>query len=270
MKTFWLALSSAFISMPLFGQLSFDVPQLTNTVTIDGAIVGNEWNDASVAQSFNTTPVSGSASGISGNFRLKWDATNVYALFQITDDVRFSDSGGTGPDPLDTFNDDSVELFFDVNNSNTGILAVANQNYQYRFAVDGTAGVANSSEIETGPILGSLLTGVSFAHTGSTSYNLEVLVPWGTLGYSPTLNDTLGFDVALNDDDNGGARDSQLFWNAVNVSAFNDASQWGDITLTAAIPEPSTVTLFMGIAGIGAWLIVRRRKQGQPANSTLA
>ena len=264
MKTFWLALSSTLISMPLFGQIS--VPQLTNAVTIDGTISAGEWSDASVVNSFNTTPVSGTASGISGDFRLKWDATNIYALFQITDDVRNSDSGDGLANPLNTFNDDSVELFFDVNNSNAGSLNAIDENYQYRFAVGGTAGTINSSELETGPIDSNLLTGVNFAHLGATSYDMEISVPWTTLGFAPSIGSNLGFDAALNDDDSptspfpGNGRDSQLFWNAINDSAFNDASQWGDIQLTAAIPEPSTVSLLMGLTGIGAWFIVRRRR----------
>ncbi len=263
MKTFWLALSSTLISIPLFGQIS--VPQLTNAVTIDGTIGAGEWSDASAVNSFGNT-VSGSPSGISGNFQLKWDSTNLYALFQITDDLRNSDSGDGSPLTLNTFNDDSVELFFDVNNSNAESLNTIDQNYQYRFAVGGTAGVINSSELETGPIDSNLLSGVNFAHSGATSYNMEISVPWSTLGFAAAIGNNLGFDAALNDDDSptspfpGNGRDSQLFWNAINDSAFNDASQWGDIQLTAAIPEPSTVSLLMGLTGIGAWFIVRRRR----------
>lgn len=254
MKTFWLALSSSLISIPLFGQIL--VPQLTESVTIDGTIGASEWSDASVVNAFSSTPVSGASGGasdISGNFQLKWDPSNLYLLYQITDDARQIDSSNNDPGNLNSFDDDSVELFFDVNNLGGGSLSLANQNYQYRFGLE-------NSELETGPLTAPR-TGVSFVHTDiGTSYQMEISVPWSTLGFTPTIGNSLGFDSALNDDDDGTGRDAQLFWNAINSSAFNDASQWGDITLTAAIPEPSTVTLLMGLTGIGAWFVVRRRR----------
>lgn len=262
MKTFWLTLLSALISLPLFGQIS--VPQLTNAVTIDGTIGAGEWSDASVVNAFNNTPVSGVSGGtsdISGNFQLKWDPSNLYLLYQITDDARQIDSSNNDPGNLNSFEDDSIELYFDVNNSNAGSLTLIDQNYQYRFGLE-------NNELETGP-LDAPQSGISFVHTDiGTSYQMEISIPWSTLGFTATLGNSLGFDAALNDDDDGGARDAQLFWNAINESAFNDASQWGDIQLTAAIPEPSTVTLLMGLASIGVWLVVRKRRNNQAVTTS--
>jgi len=89
MKKICLFIFAFLCAIPLTGQVS--VFQLTNTVTTDGAITGNEWDDATAASSIvlgNLGAVSGTglsvptnSADLSGTVRLKWDASNLYALF---------------------------------------------------------------------------------------------------------------------------------------------------------------------------------------------
>ncbi|MCZ6673269.1 MAG: hypothetical protein O7C75_10060, partial [Verrucomicrobia bacterium] len=222
---------------------------------IDGIITGSEWSDASVAQSILNFSVGTDpgASDISGSVSLKWDSTNLYVLFQVTDDARSLDSSDNDPTDLNSFEDDTVEVYLDMNHTGTGALSTALKRYQYRFGLE-------NSELETAELTNPT-TNFAFAHTGATSYVMEIEMPWTTLGLTPTIGATLGFDAAINDDDDGGSRDNQLFWNATMESAFNDASQWGDIQLTAAIPEPSTVSFIFGLTGLVFWIVVKKRKR---------
>jgi hypothetical protein len=104
-------------------------------------------------------------------------------------------------------------------------------------------------------------TGAVWASTGATSYVVEFQVPWSTLSVvSPTIGNSFAFNAAVNDDDDTGARETKAFWMATDDNAWFEADQWGEITLAAAIPEPSSVAFLMGLTGIAAWLIVKRRQ----------
>lgn len=262
MKHTWLYILTLLCAGSLSGQMTISTPTLTNAVTIDGIIVGNEWSDASVTNSIAKL-VFGSTSGASdmtATIRLKWDATNFYALVQVTDDARNVDSSNNDPAIINSFHDDSVEIYLDMDHLGTAgaptePLSTANRIYQYRFGLE-------NSEIETVELTNPT-TNFAFAHadTGS-NYVMEIEMPWSTLGgLSPTIGAVYGFEAGINDDDDGGDRDAQFFWNAALASAWNDAGQWGDIQLAAAIPEPSTVSLLFGMSGLVGWIVFKKRKK---------
>lgn len=112
MKKICLFIFTILCAIPLTGQVS--VFQLGTAPTIDGSVGAGEWTNASVALSMNNFEIGSDpgASDISGTVRLAWDTTNLYALFQITDDVRGENSADGDPSTLNSFDDDSVELNF--------------------------------------------------------------------------------------------------------------------------------------------------------------
>ena len=218
------------------GQLIL-VPKAINPVIIDGVIEDEEWADA-ISDTSISNLILGTSDGlsdISGNVSLKWDEQNLYVLFQITDDAQFVDTTDGDPAQLNTFDDDSVEVFLDINNTNSGDLNQNAGRYQYRFIP------LQDGEIERFP--DSLpVTGFQFSHQGTTSYIMEISMPWSTLGViDPGVDDILGFEIGLNDDDDGDDREAQLFWNAQDSSAWQDASQWGDIQLKEEKIEPPVI-----------------------------
>ena len=63
----------------------------------------------------------------------------------------------------------------------------------------------------------------------------------------------------INDDD-GTERETQLFWNTTDSNAWDDATEWSEIQLAAAIPEPSTYAMIFGLVGLATVIVVKRRK----------
>ena len=209
------------------------VPEATNVVEIDGIIAPDEWDDAISDSSINNL-ANGVVDGdedLLGKVAFKWDVNNLYLLFQITDDARSLDSSDGNEFDINTFNDDSIEVYLDIFNTKEGGLDASQGKYQFRFIP------LEAGEIERVPLTFPI-TGFDFAIVGSESYVMEISMPWDTLNVeSPKAGDTLGFEVALNDDDDGGGRDGQLFWNSTESDDWQDASKWGNILLTASLDD---------------------------------
>lgn len=228
----YAVIAALLIPISLNAQLLL-VPEATESVTINGLIDPGEWDDAISNSSINNI-VNGTIDGpedLVGSVSFKWDSTNLYFLFQITDDARSLDSTDGSTLVLNTFDDDSIEVYLDINNTKNGSLNEEAGRYQYRFIP------LEDGEIERFPDNLSI-EGFQFATTGETSFILEIAMPWATLNVdNPATGDTLGFEVALNDDDDGNERDGQLFWNADQPDDWMDASKWGNIRLTASLEE---------------------------------
>ena len=264
MRKIFLFLLPLIVAMPLSGQVS--VFQSTNTVTATGTIGAGEWDDASAAINIATLGSGFTAptdsSDLSGTVRLKWDSINLYALFQITDDIRGENSADGISTNLNSFNDDSVELNFEGTFPGS---AVPNHTldgldrFQYRFNPNSNALL---QEIEFSPIdtpSTDIVWGTQ--DTVGNSYVVEVSNPWSTLNVTtPTIGNSFAFMGVINDDD-GSERETQLFWNTSNSNAWDDATEWSEIQLAAAIPEPSTYAMIFGLVGfVASVIVVKRRK----------
>lgn len=263
MRKNFLFLLPLICAIPLAGQVS--VFQSTNAVTANGAIVGSEWDDASAPiniaslSSGFTAPTD--SSDLSGTVRLKWDNTNLYALFQITDDIRGENSADGISTNLNTMNDDSVELNFEgtfpgsvpPNHTLDGV-----DRFQYRFNPNSNGSL---QEIESAPVA-TPTTGIVWGtqDTVGNSYVVEASIPWSTLNVTtPTIGNSFAFMGGINDDD-GTERETQLFWNTTDSNAWDDATEWSEIQLAAAIPEPSTYAMIFGLVGLATVIVVKRRK----------
>ncbi|MGH8655640.1 MAG: sugar-binding protein [Gammaproteobacteria bacterium] len=145
-----------------------------------------------------------------------WDNTYLYVGVKVLDSILNNDS-------TNVWDDDSVDIYIDANHSHSttydasDLHLVKGYNDASLFATGGnTAGVLHNSAAVPG------------------GYTIEMAIPWSKLGVTPTNNMTIGVDVAVNDDDRGGDRDSQSMWNNNTPTSYQDTSNFGHVVLNAA------------------------------------
>ncbi|AZN41325.1 sugar-binding protein [Paenibacillus albus] len=205
-------------------RLSFNASQTATAPTIDGSL-DSVWTGkvTNAISKVSLGTISGS-SDLSGNFGALWDSTNLYIVADINDDSLRNDSAAIS-------DDDSIDLYLDLNHDRTTTYGADDFMYQFGY------GDTTFSEYKH-----SATAGVTFATTARTGgYRIEIKIPWTTLGKTPTTNMAFGFDMMINDDDDGGARDSQLAWNDGTANAYQNPSLFGDGTLVAAAPTGGTI-----------------------------
>jgi hypothetical protein len=145
------------------------------------------------------------SSPIAASFKTLWDSNNLYVLLEVEDAIKINDSG------VDKWRDDGAEIYIDINNDK--LTTYGNSDYQFSFRWNDL-------------IYGGIQSGVNFSIAGtSNGYILEVKFSWASLGQNPAVNGTLlGFDLQVNNDDNGGDRDNKLGWFATTDNAWNNPS----------------------------------------------
>ena len=212
---------------------AFKIYKTATPITIDGT-VDAIWNNASVVSASATKLLSGTvtnAADLSGNFKALWDNTNLYVLANVSDDVLKHDS-------QNAYDDDGIEVYVDINNDKATTYGANDVQYSFDWNNGTTIGVLPS---------GRLTTGISYAIVTVTGgYAVEASIPWSTLQGTPAVNQLVGIDFMINDDDDGGTRDGKLSWNASSDSAWTDPSKMGtgqlmDL-LTCTPPAAPTVT----------------------------
>jgi len=191
------------------------VYKTSTPVVVDGQI-DDIWNDISRREIENEIrpSISGPAD-LSGWFKTLWDEQYFYVLAVVTDDVKINDS-------QDVYEDDGIELFFDIGNNKANTYGARDVQYTFRW---------NDSQIHRNPS-GRSVAGITFAMVGtSTGYIFEARIPWTTLQGSPLVGQLHGFDIHINDDDNGGPRDGKLSWASPNDDAWENPSLLGTMAL---------------------------------------
>ncbi len=175
----------------------------------------------------------------SGTWRALWDFENLYVLVQVNDDSLIADSGGGN----DKWRDDSVEIY--VDGDNTKASSPDENDHQYTFWWGNEVWQEPSALHNGAPSI----VGIDYALiTTDVGYLLEVKLPWmSIMGKAPTPGQEIGFDVWINDDDDGGERDSQISWYSTDGNGWQDPSVWAVAVLEAsdkaANPSPADGTI---------------------------
>ena len=164
-------------------------------------------------------------------YKMTYDATNLYILVDVTDDVLVRN--GTGG----TWEDDGVEIYIDMGNDKANTYG-AND---YQFSLNWNSGVVVETKHNS-------ITGVTLAQANRAGgYIMEVRIPWSTLGTAPTGGTLMGFDIKVNDDDDGGTRDHELGWKDPTFNAWNNPSLFGTVQFSNCGPLPVTLLSFVGV-----------------------
>jgi hypothetical protein len=198
------------------------IRKASRPIVIDGTAEAL-WSEARQYKLGNViyAPVS-SEQDCSAYFKALWDAQNLYMLVDVTDDSLQNDS-----DSDLWYQDDCVEVFIDGDNSKS-------ENYdsddaQYHFDWDRTKPTMDSFEHGS-------LNGVEFAMvTTEKGYRTEIKFPWSTLGTKPSAGTKIGLDVHVNDDDDGGDRDSKLTWHGKEDNAWQTPRAFGTAELAGLL-----------------------------------
>ncbi len=206
--------------------------------TIDDR-VDEVWSTAPVSDISNVT-FGGGTPGFSGNWRALATTSSLYILVQVEDSDLNNDSGA------EWYNDDAVEIFIDGDNSGGSTYDGLND-FQLGFRWDDAQVNVGGASVQT-------VTGVDHEmYATSNGYALEVEIPWSTIGTSPALGDQIGFDVAVDDDDGGGAREVQYTSLATASGGFSNPSLFGEVYITTCgeqpdNPDPDPSTPVTGVA----------------------
>ena len=199
---------------------AISIRQTSRAPQIDGkeddVWAGAELNPiASVAYA----PPSGEAD-LSAGFKTLYDSQALYLLVDVADDELINDS-------VEFWLDDTVEVFLDADNSKSD--TYGENDYQYNFSWDSSApnlGEARFNKTE----------GVQYAFARTAGgYRLEIKLPWSTLEVKPGPGTRIGLDVHVNDDDDGGDRDTKLMWHTKNDIAWQHPKALGTAELAGLV-----------------------------------
>jgi hypothetical protein len=118
-------------------------------------------------------------------------------------------------------------VFIDADNSKSG--GYGDNDYQYYFEWDqANPGMGEFKHGQT--------AGVQFAVARTEKgYQVEIKLPWGTLGADPSAGAKIGLDVHVNDDDDGGDRDTKLTWRDKQDHAWQSPGVFGIAELAGLI-----------------------------------
>jgi len=194
----------------------------TQPPVIDGNAEGL-WSDAREYKIGNVTysPVL-SDEDLSAYYKAMWDEENLYVFIDVTDDKLMSDSSSD-----EFYLDDCVEVFIDADNSKSG--SYDENDGQYHF--DWNRG---------NPTMGSFQHGrtdnIEFALVAKEKgYRTEIKFPWSTLGVKPSAGAKIGLDVHVNDDDDGGDRETKLMWRDKEDNAWQSPQVFGTAELAGLL-----------------------------------
>jgi len=182
--------------------------KVSGNIAIDGNVNEASWN-----LSASSSKV---VSGKNNNFTLSgalWDNNYLYIGVIVYDGNLYNDSGSI-------WQDDSIELYFDFNHNHGKSYDKIDRQFIKGYNDGGlyekenrVKGVLHASS----PVAGG--------------YGIELAIPWSNMDIRPVDGMTIGFDVANNDDDNGGNREGQAMW-AGNENDHKNTEAFGDLNLS--------------------------------------
>ncbi|NJM15161.1 MAG: T9SS type A sorting domain-containing protein [Bacteroidales bacterium] len=153
-------------------------------------------------------------------FGAAWDSNYLYIGIVVNDNSLTNDS------PYD-WEDDAVEIYIDADMNRGTVYDALDRQF--------VKGYESSACWEQHSHMANVLHAWSATSTG---YRVEMAIAWSNLGISPNDVHAIGFDVAVDDDDDGGNRESQAMWNGTNDN-WHNTSAFG--TLNLAQPQPDVL-----------------------------
>ncbi|MES2431255.1 MAG: sugar-binding protein, partial [Bacteroidota bacterium] len=198
------------------------IPNTSTPISVNGSIEA-AWSLATYMPIQKATVGTISADFIGTQWKTLYDATNLYILVNVKDPNIFNDGGSW-------WDNDAIEIFIDgLNEKGT---SYDGNDFQIGIGADGVKNAGTNG----GAIIGAVTSGV--VATVGVGYIVEVAIPWSSIGGTPSDGRMIGIDVQVDDDDNGGARETQVSWSTNNTNAFTNPSLFGQLPLSVCTPAP--------------------------------
>ncbi len=158
---------------------------------------------------------------LSGKIYVKWDENNLYIGAKVNDNKPLTNKRRRG----DIWNGDAIELVMSTKpGADNKRDEVGDADFQIGFGTGD--GKQNAPSIWIWQKRAQPKDAQIMVKKTSTGYILEAMVPWSSFtDYRPRANDTVGFDIALDDADKD-ERKAQLIWNG-DYAFYKDPSVWG-------------------------------------------
>ncbi|QJD84616.1 endo-1,4-beta-xylanase [Cohnella herbarum] len=144
-------------------------------------------------------------------FRTMWDAQKLY-VYAIVTDSALSDAPGN------PYEQDSVEIFVDQNNGKTSSYQDDDGQYRINFKNVKTVGGHATQDNYT-----------SATKLTSGGYIVEAAIALDMI--TPAAGTLIGFDFQVNNDQDGGSRDSVFIWNDPTGQSYTNTSRLGVLEL---------------------------------------
>ncbi|MEU7905807.1 endo-1,4-beta-xylanase [Actinoplanes sp. NPDC049118] len=173
----------------------------TASITVDGVLDERDWR--------LQTPIAEAVYGSTDDTAkagFTWDGRYLYVGVRVTDGTLRNDSH-------DIYQDDSVEVYIDGDNDRAPRYNSLRDRHFFKGWNDPI--LAESTQATDGVL-----------HAWRPcpgGYAVELAVPWMSIGVSPGQGTSIGIDVAVNDDDDGVAREAQMV-------AFGTETNWLDLS----------------------------------------
>lgn len=194
------------------------LPKVSSPPTIDGT-VDQIWY-ASLSHPFMSISrgVIDDADDLSAVWHGLWDDDYLYLLVEVTDNVLEDDAGEF------FWQNDVMEIYFNMDNVKPGGNAYNGDNYQYTFGWNKPNEEAGSN---------ADWTGVEWAQVNTANgYLNEIRMPWSTLTtLSIQTGFSFGFDIAVNDNDGQPAYDAVLYWYNQGGGLYGNIDGAGTVNL---------------------------------------
>jgi len=190
----------------------------SSPITIDGDL--NEWGSA---LTYEVTHFARGSTENNISFKTLWDDNKLYVAFEVIDDSLISDSP-------ELWKDDSVEVYIDGLNDKSG--PYGSDDKQYIISI-------NESIVDYGVGKTQKNFPLDIVEIGN-GYIVEIAIPFSDIGITAIDNKIIGFDIGMNDDDDGESWDGQLIWYAY-TSGWNDTSIFGNLLLSSESPPTTTI-----------------------------
>jgi len=183
-------------------------------------------------------PVARSPADLSFRFAVCHDDEALYVAVEVTDDAVRADSCRAEQIDAPAWDDDAVEVFVDGNHNRAPDSRVAGGaelawGGEFSLVVNGAAMSDYSGFPKTFGRAGcwSGATNWPAPRDGAAPARYEFRLCWKMMGGKVRPGATIGFNLSVQDDDNGGRRDHALYWTGNPPRLFSDERGFGDLYL---------------------------------------